>query len=68
MPTKITALPSGPYIIEGECELFDPTGARVDTTGMAKLALCRCGQSGKRPFCDGTHRKVAFKADEPSSK
>ena len=64
MPTKITAKPNGPYLVEGECELFDPTGAKVDTTGKAVFALCRCGGSTNKPFCDGTHSKLGFKAAE----
>ncbi|MGA9840025.1 MAG: CDGSH iron-sulfur domain-containing protein, partial [Thermoplasmata archaeon] len=30
--------------------------------GKADVAMCRCGQSGKKPLCDGTHRKVNFRA------
>jgi CDGSH-type Zn-finger protein len=64
MTVKITARPNGPYIVEGECELHDPTGGRVDTTGRARIALCRCGGSVTKPFCDGTHSKIGFQAAE----
>ena len=64
MPTKITARPNGPYIVEGECELVDSTGIKVDTTGKQALALCRCGGSMNKPFCDGPHSKLGFKAAE----
>jgi CDGSH-type Zn-finger protein len=50
----------GPLKLEGPCEVQAPDGSllmRGDET-----ALCRCGQSGKRPFCDGTHRAVGFTA------
>jgi CDGSH-type Zn-finger protein len=50
----------GPLKLDGPCEVQAPDGTllmRGDET-----ALCRCGQSGKRPFCDGTHRSVGFSA------
>lgn len=62
MAVKITARPNGPYVVEGECELYDPTGAKVDTGGRTRIALCRCGGSVAKPFCDGTHSKIGFQA------
>ena len=64
MTVKITARPNGPYLVEGEIELQDPTGARVHTGGRSTIALCRCGGSTTKPFCDGTHSKLGFKAAE----
>jgi CDGSH-type Zn-finger protein len=64
MTVKITCRPNGPYLVEGEVEIYDPTGARVDTTGRPRIALCRCGGSVTKPFCDGTHSKVGFQAAE----
>ena len=64
MSTIIKAMPNGPYIVEGDIELYDPTGARVETGDRPKVALCRCGASTKKPFCDGTHSKLGFKAAE----
>ena len=64
MAVKITIRPNGPYVIEGEVELVDPTGATVDTTERPRIALCRCGASVTKPFCDGTHSKVGFQAAE----
>ena len=62
--TTIKVLQNGPYQVEGE----DVTA--VDTSG-AKFAvvkrpfyLCRCGASKNKPFCDGTHAKIGFKAAE----
>ena len=62
MPVKISVRPNGPYLIEGDCEVYDSAGAKVDTTGKPKIALCRCGSSAAKPFCDGTHSKVGFQA------
>lgn len=65
MTVKIAARPNGPYLVEGEdIELTDPTGARIDLTGRNRFALCRCGGSVTKPFCDGTHSKIGFQAAE----
>ena len=61
MAVKITARPNGPYLVEGDVELYDPAGNKVDTTGKPRIALCRCGASVTKPFCDGTHSKIGFK-------
>jgi CDGSH-type Zn-finger protein len=66
--TKITCRPNGPYILEGEVELVDPAGARVDLAGRPKIALCRCGASAQKPFCDGAHGRVGFAAADPAPK
>lgn len=64
MTVKITVRPNGPYLVEGPVELHDPTGNKIDTAGQAKIALCRCGGSVNKPFCDGTHSKIGFQAAE----
>jgi CDGSH-type Zn-finger protein len=64
MTVKITCRPDGPYLVDGEIELYDPTGAKVDTSTRPKIALCRCGGSTTKPFCDGTHSKAGFRAAE----
>ncbi len=69
MTIKITIRPNGPYLVEGEdYELYDTTGAKIDTTGKPRIALCRCGASTKKPFCDGMHSKVGFIAAEAAQK
>ena len=64
MSVKITARPNGPLLVEGECEVYDPTGARIDTAGQPRIARCRCGGSSSKPMCDGTHNKIGFQAAE----
>ena len=65
MPVKITIRPNGPYLVEGECELIDVNGSKIDTSGRGPgFALCRCGASVSKPFCDGTHSKMGFQAAE----
>jgi CDGSH-type Zn-finger protein len=46
--------------LEGPCEVRAPDGTLLMRGG--ETALCRCGHSGKRPFCDGTHRSIGFTA------
>lgn len=64
MTVKISIRPNGPYLVEGDVELIDTNGAKIDTTGRPKIALCRCGGSVSKPFCDGTHSKIGFQAAE----
>jgi len=64
---KIVATPNGPYLVEGPVQIVDATGQPVDTGNRPRIALCRCGGSAKKPFCDGTHGRIGFKADEAAS-
>jgi uncharacterized Fe-S cluster protein YjdI len=53
--TTIVASRNGPLLVEGEFELLDEHGVRLDAAGRA--ALCRCGGTANAPFCDGTHKR-----------
>ena len=64
MAVRIETTPNGPYIVEGQIELRDAAGRLVNTSGKDRVALCRCGGSTKKPFCDGNHSKLGFKAAE----
>jgi CDGSH-type Zn-finger protein len=64
MAVKVTIRPNGPYLVEGDIELVDVNGNKVETGGQPRIALCRCGASVKKPFCDGTHSKIGFQAAE----
>ncbi len=54
---------SGPYLIRGKVTLTDADGNRYATESET-IALCRCGGSQTKPFCDGTHRTNEFRATE----
>ena len=54
--------PNGPYLVSGAFDLSDADGNPVPTEGKAVVALCRCGGSVTKPFCDGTHSKIGFDA------
>ncbi len=51
----------GPLLVRGNFTLLTPDGKVIDP-GRATVALCRCGKSAIKPFCDGTHKAVNFKA------
>lgn len=63
--TTITACPNGPLIVRGPIELVDEQGNPVERHRRT-IALCRCGASGIRPFCDGSHRLVGFRTVPPA--
>jgi CDGSH-type Zn-finger protein len=57
MSVTITIRENGPYVVDGEFKLVDAAGNEVP---LKKKALCRCGGSTTKPFCDGTHSKIGF--------
>ncbi|MDX6614299.1 MAG: hypothetical protein QOD75_3485 [Blastocatellia bacterium] len=59
----IRSLPNGPYIVEGEVDVLDTAGNKV-MSEKPRIALCRCGASSNKPFCDGTHSQIGFQAAE----
>ena len=60
----IKVLPNGPYQVEGDdVAVLDSSGAKY-ATARRPVYLCRCGGSKSRPFCDGTHAKIGFKATD----
>jgi len=66
-PTRIKVRENGSYLVEGDdVSLVDSTGAEF-TLERRPFALCRCGQSANRPFCDGTHNQIAFQASEKAA-
>lgn len=56
--TSVQPVSNGPLFLRGRLRIVDREGnlIREDT----RLALCRCGASGNKPFCDGSHRRIGF--------
>ncbi len=64
-PVVIRCRENGPYVVQGPVTIIDHLGnAFTIPAGKPNVALCRCGQSHSRPFCDGTHRQCGFQAAE----
>ena len=59
--TKVTVIPDGPLMIEGNLTVNKMSGDHIKDGD--KLFLCRCGASSNKPFCDGAHKKREFKAE-----
>lgn len=55
----VTVVPHGPLYVRGELEIETPEGVVHET----RAALCRCGASENKPFCDGSHVDVEFSHD-----
>ncbi|OHB78256.1 MAG: iron-binding protein [Planctomycetes bacterium RBG_16_64_10] len=61
----IRVRPNGPLLVEGKFKLVDAQGdAFTVAADKPVTALCRCGHSAKRPFCDGAHQRAGFQAEE----
>lgn len=77
---RISVTENGPYVVEGSVPLArqtivtDGAGDSVDWQqgdefeASATYKLCRCGQSGTKPFCDGSHARVGFDGTETASR
>lgn len=61
-PLKVTPLKNGPLLVEGNLEICGGTGKTVNR--VTKTALCRCGHSANKPYCDGSHARVGFTTEE----
>jgi CDGSH-type Zn-finger protein len=61
-PTSIVCSPNGPLRISGNFVIKDGQGADFDLSGRTTISLCRCGLSGNKPFCDGTHARQGFQS------
>jgi CDGSH-type Zn-finger protein len=60
-PATVTPYDDGPLLLRGEFELRTPDGELIDP-GRDTVALCRCGLSAVKPFCDGTHKVSKFRS------
>nr|WP_153002214.1 CDGSH iron-sulfur domain-containing protein [Leucobacter chromiiresistens] len=59
----VTPYPDGPLIVRGEIALQTVDGEPIPQKRRT-VALCRCGLSTIKPFCDGTHRLSGFRTDD----
>ena len=60
----IKANANGPFLVSGPVSVTDHEGNTFDLGGKERFALCRCGASQNRPFCDGSHKTCNFQAAE----
>ncbi len=77
---RITVTPNGPYLVNGDVPVAEQhivTNAKGESMEWiegkrfeheAAFALCRCGHSANKPFCDGTHQKIGFDGTETAGR
>lgn len=57
---EIKVRDNGPYKVTGPVRLIDADGAAFEVEGDRPIALCRCGHSQTKPFCDSSHKEAEF--------
>lgn len=57
-PTNIRIMKDGPIVVDGQFKVIGADNSELRKTPMT--SFCRCGHSKSQPYCDGTHRKIAF--------
>ena len=60
----VKAFKNGPYEVAGGARVLDHTGKEYADSANDPVYLCRCGASKNKPFCDGSHKEIGFKAEE----
>ena len=60
-PTVVDPRPNGPLFVRGRIRVVGADGEAREAT---RVALCRCGGSSNKPFCDGTHRTIGFRTHD----
>ena len=63
MPIRIRLRRNGPYVIESDDAIVVDWNGVECVSEKQPVALCRCGASASKPFCDGSHKRVGFKPD-----
>ena len=62
---NISVRDNGPFLVKGPITVVDAEGNSFPIdSNKPMVALCRCGQSANRPFCDGTHNRCGFESAE----
>ncbi len=61
---NVNLRPNGPILISGPITLNDTQGKAYDLGGKETIALCRCGETKNKPFCDGSHNGCGFESQE----
>ncbi len=64
---KVNVRDNGPLLVSGPITVEDAEGNSFDLGSKETIALCRCGASEKRPFCDGAHNRCGFESAERAS-
>jgi CDGSH-type Zn-finger protein len=59
---EIKVRDNGPYKVSGPVRLVDPEGGVFELPPGEVVALCRCGQSQTKPFCDASHKSTGFES------
>jgi CDGSH-type Zn-finger protein len=64
---SIVVCPDGPILIRGDFKIVTPSGEPVPRQRKT-VALCRCGASAIKPYCDGTHKMINFRTEPPNGR
>lgn len=67
-PVEIKVRENGPYKVTGPIRLIDADGNEFELPAGESVALCRCGASDTKPFCDRTHSRIGFRAAEKAKR
>ncbi|MGO4193455.1 CDGSH iron-sulfur domain-containing protein [Arthrobacter sp. YAF17] len=63
---SLVLCPDGPILVRGNFAVLRPTGEPVERQ-RETVALCRCGASAIKPYCDGTHKLINFRTETPDA-